>query len=86
VWSSEKLAASALGKGNGKASNLEAPARNMRAKRLWKKFVTWQVHFKHRLDYFLNATVWGAAIESTNVIISTSSVILYVMVRDLTPP
>lgn len=36
-----------------------------------------QDNFRHRVDFVLNATSYGAAIETLNVIISTAAVVLY---------
>ena len=42
-------------------------------KRCWDK----QDNFRHRVDYYLNATAYGAAIEAINVVISSAAVVLY---------
>jgi hypothetical protein len=36
-----------------------------------------QDNFRHRVDYYLNATAYGAALETINVIISSAAVVLY---------
>ena len=45
--------------------------------RATKDLIDRQDNFRHRVDFVLNATSYGAAIETLNVIISTAAVVLY---------